>query len=502
MNSLGKLTLILSSTLIGIAAMECHATEGPKEWPIITRQDDMLYEGDTPFRFFGLAAPNIHQNESQVHPDFSNRFPDDYEIRDVLASLQFIGSRATRSFSLSISSPENEGLPTYVTGPGEYNEEAFQTLDRVLALCHEYDVRVIIPFIASQSFKGWKGVDEFAALHGKERGAFWTDEAVKEQFRRYLNYIVNRRNTVSGILYKDDPAILAWQFGNEFDSYAPDRGLRSSDWEGPITEWSKQMAAYLKQIDPKHLIMEAGGNKEALIADPNIDVISIHLYEYWNRLGGQPTELGPIAKKAVQSTKGRKPLMIDEFGLATLENNAELMRTIRDEGIVGGLLWSIRGHRRDGGWYYHNEGGTPINSYHIPGFAAGHSYGEQEVLDLLRREAFAISGKPVPALSAPHPAPILIPLKDGFTWRGSALASHYSVMRSSSENGPWTVVATGLHDSVIADVAPYEAKGESTPIILWSDQSAQAGQTWFYKIRAHNAAGDSGDSPVVKVDAE
>lgn len=500
MINLKWLTMIFVSASLGMTAVQSADAAKPEDWPIITRRADALYEGNTPFRFFGLAAPNIHQNESQVHPDFSNRFPDEYEIRDVLEALRSVGSRATRSFSLSIASPDNDGLPTYVTGHRDYNEEAFQTLDLILALCHEYDVRVLIPIIASQKFKGWKGVDEFAALSGKPAGTFWTDKAVKEDFRHYLRFIVNRRNTVSGLLYKDDPAILAWQFGNEFDSYAPDRGLKSSDWEGLITDWSLEMAAYLKEIDPKHLVVEAGGNKERLIEDPNIDVISIHLYEYWNRLGGQPSDLGPIAKKAAEQTRGRKPLMVDEFGLASLDNNAELMRTIREEGIVGGLLWSIRGHRRDGGWYYHNEGGTPINSYHIPGFAAGSAYGEQQVLDLLRREAYAIRGLPVPPLQPPHPAPVLLPLEDGFTWRGSALASYYSIMRAASADGPWAQVATGLHDSVVANVAPYEATGDAAPIVLWSDLFALPGEVWFYKVRAHNAAGDSGDSPTVRVE--
>jgi len=39
--------------------------------------------------------------------------------------------------------------------------------------------------------------------------------------------------------------------------------------------------------------------------------------------------------------------------------------------VSGGLLWGLRPHRGDGGFYYHNESGTVYNSYHWPGFAAG-----------------------------------------------------------------------------------------------------------------------------------
>jgi len=44
-------------------------------------------------------------------------------------------------------------------------------------------------------------------------GAFWTDATSKADYRHLLEYLVNRRNTVNGLRYRDEPAILAWQFG-------------------------------------------------------------------------------------------------------------------------------------------------------------------------------------------------------------------------------------------------------------------------------------------------
>jgi mannan endo-1,4-beta-mannosidase len=203
-------------------------TERDAAWTIITRRGDTLYDGDQPFRFFGLAAPNLQAHESQILPDFSNRFPDEFETRDALDTLRRLGARATRTFSLSVATPADGQFPVYIPARRTYNEEAFRCLDRVLALCHEYDVRLIIPVIASQSFGGIRGVDEFSALAGRiERGAFWTDPEVKADYRHLLDFLVNRRNTVNGILYRDEPAILAWQFGNEFGSYAPS-GHRAS----------------------------------------------------------------------------------------------------------------------------------------------------------------------------------------------------------------------------------------------------------------------------------
>jgi mannan endo-1,4-beta-mannosidase len=495
-----KIIILVALAVIGIVPTTAQSKEQNTSWPIITRKGDKLYEGTKVFRFMGLAAPNIQQNESQIRIDRTNRFPDEYEIRDLLDGIRRLGGRATRTFSLSVYSPLDNGMPVYIEGHRKYNEDAFRCLDRVIALSHEYDVRLIIPFIASQTFGGIRGVDEFSAIAGKPKGAFWTDPEQKADFRHFLDFLLNRKNTVNGIIYKNDPAILAWQLGNEFGSYPGDRGLKYDEWTPKILDWSLEIAAYIKKVDPNHLIMEAGGaDREKLIADPNIDVISDHLYEYWNRLGGNPWQLAPIAKESYAKTKGRKPLMIDEFGLGSIDNIRELMETIRETEIVGGLMWSIRSHRRDGGWYYHNEGGTPVNSFHVPGFSAGFVYNEIQLLDLLRKESYQIRGIPVPAIQKPAPAPVLFTQKDGFTWRGATGAGYYVIERADTNKGPWKQLATGLEDSVLADVVKFEPSPEaSEPLVLYVDETAEKGKTYYYRIKGVNVVGESGYSPILK----
>lgn len=487
--------------LLSLALCQGAEPFPPETFPIIRRELEVLYEGTREFRFLGLAAPNLQANENQLRPDFSNRFPDEYEIRDLLGALQQTGARATRTFALSVFSAQDGGAPVYLQGHRDYNEEAFQCLDRVLALAPKYDVRILLPLIASQSFPSVRGVDEFAALAGKPGPLFWTDPGLKDDFRHLLSYLVNRRNTVSGLLYRDDPAILAWQLGNEFGSYAPDRGMNPSLWAPLILAWTREMAAFLKSIDPHHLVAEAGGCPRAdLLADPHIDIISEHLYAYWNRLAGRSTDLAALARQARADCRGKKVLLIDEFGLGATPILLELMEAIRQEGISGGLLWSLRSHRRDGGWYYHNEGGTSVNSYHFPGFAVGFAYDETRLLSALRKRAFALQGKDLEPLAPPSPAPVLLLQEDGFTWRGSTGAASYRLERAPTPAGPWTEVAAGLADSVIADAARFEADPASAyPLVLWHDTAAEPGEEHYYRLRGENGSGASGWSPVVRV---
>ena len=44
---------------------------------------------------------------------------------------------------------------------------------------------------------------------------FFTDPDVKQLFKNHIDVMVNRRNTINNRLYKEDPAIFAWDLMNE-----------------------------------------------------------------------------------------------------------------------------------------------------------------------------------------------------------------------------------------------------------------------------------------------
>jgi len=37
----------------------------------------------------------------------------------------------------------------------------------------------------------------------------------RSAFKNYVKKIINRRNTITGVLYRDDPTIMAWDLANE-----------------------------------------------------------------------------------------------------------------------------------------------------------------------------------------------------------------------------------------------------------------------------------------------
>lgn len=60
-------------------------------------------------------------------------------------------------------------------------------------------------------------MDNEAAKHYEvERHAlFFNDTGARELYKTYVRYIVQRRNSRTGQLYRDDPTILAWDLINE-----------------------------------------------------------------------------------------------------------------------------------------------------------------------------------------------------------------------------------------------------------------------------------------------
>lgn len=68
------------------------------------------------------------------------------------------------------------------------------------------NVKIVDP--TADATIGWKDYIEFSAR-------FYKNEKAQDRYRKYINSLVNRKNTFSGIQYKNDPSIMAWQLANE-----------------------------------------------------------------------------------------------------------------------------------------------------------------------------------------------------------------------------------------------------------------------------------------------
>lgn len=450
----------------------------------ITRLDNKLYDGGKEFRFVGANMPGlVLPYDWTLYLPERLVLPTPWEQEDGFKTLDQMNLRVVRLWNLPIREPKDnaaDGGKTwhYVQGPGQFNDDSFKVVDSLFVLANKYGVRVMFDFTAEWGdYLG--GIGTYAAHRGKKRAEFYTDRQIREDYKATIRYVLARTNTITGVPYRDDKAVLAWQFGNEMDN-APD-------------EWLSEMAAFIKSLDKNHLVAETRYTpKHPQVIDPNIDMHTRHFY------GGSAESWLASCRKEAASLKGQRPLFVGEFGPyidgtnLTHGNVVQQMQAFFEgvraqDGVAGSLIWSMYFHHQDGGFYWHQIMTFPaVWSYHWPGFPSAEAQRETGLMQAMREAAFKIQGRPVPPVPVPD-APELLPIAEMplLSWRGSAGASGYDIQRAPQPAGPWTALATNVSD---ADIA-YRP--------LLSDTSARAGQTWFYRVIARNTSGASKPSNVV-----
>lgn len=436
----------------------------------ITARGDQLMEGPKPFRFISFDIPNLQMIEDNVAFTETNpwRLPDQFELTDALATVREMGGTVVRTYVISVARPTDPpGTPRHVLAPGKFNEEAFQELDLAFKIANEQGVRLIIPLVDNWTWQG--GRAEYAGFRGKEKDDFWTDPQLIEDFEKTIRFIVTRTNTLTGTPYSEDKALLCWETGNEL--------------KAPPPSWTREIARYIKSLDTNHLVMDGTDGSELrpeLIALPETDIVTTHHYP-----GGKP--FAQLIRDNWEKVKGKKPYLVGEFGFASTAAMEEAMQAIQETGVAGGLLWSLRFHDRDGGYYWHSEGAgaDKYKAFHWPGSKLDAAYDEINLMALVRRNAFAIRGLTPPPLPVPAP-PNLLPIQNAaaISWQGSVGASSYTVERAPQATGPWTVAGADVDESFV----------QYCP--LFADESVSKGD-WFYRVRASNAAGSSEPSQVI-----
>ncbi|CAK9176387.1 unnamed protein product [Ilex paraguariensis] len=138
--------------------------------------------------------------------------------------------------------------------PGSYNEQMFQGLDFAISEAGKYGIKLIFSLVNNyENLGGRKQYVDWARSQGQYLSSdddFFTNSVVKGYYKNHIKTVLTRKNSITGVAYKDDPTIMAWELMNE--------PRCTSDTSGKtIQAWITEMASYLKSIDGNHLL-EAG----------------------------------------------------------------------------------------------------------------------------------------------------------------------------------------------------------------------------------------------------
>ncbi|WP_323815916.1 beta-mannanase man5E [Cellvibrio sp. NN19] len=472
------------------ASMQCLALDN-----FITRKDHQLLDGEKEFRFAGIHFPELHriEDDSQGVCKLDPRgwgqhfkWPTADEQENWIKSLVYTGHKAMRVYVLSIEQESDHlcNRQTHILKPlnpndmPRLNPVAMESYDRMIALSDKYNLRLILPFV--DHWPWWGGREQLAAFYGEKPEDFYNTNS--KTFKAYLSIIeqvLTRKNSITGREYRDEKAIMAWETGNELKDTTAD--------------FLQQTAALIKKLDKNHLVVDGTYTKinEFALNDPNVDIISNHYYENVGNLSPE------TVKKDLTQIGGKKVYLLGEFGLLDSGKLNEIMTAAVETEVngaktAGAFIWGGRGHRHDGGFYWHLE---PANnktySYHLPGFPEGDENEEITVVNLVRLAIARMNGeskiKPLPVPEAPILREIFS--VDNIHWLGAPTGQHYIVERATSAKGPWKTLSKNISDG----------KNKFNPLTdtLFSDSSKlKSGQRYFYRIKAVNESGTSQPSNI------
>lgn len=241
--------------------------------------------------------------------------------------------------------------PALQAKPGEFDEKLLQGLDFLLAEMGKRNMKAVvclsnfwpwsggfakyvswtksnepIPYPPPAIGGDWRTYQEYSAQ-------FYQNQKAQEWYRITIAQIINRKNSITKKLYKEDPTIMSWQLANE------PAGINVVS---QYRIWIDKTAKFIKSLDSNHLVSigsegyassEKNGTDFKL--DHQTDAIDYFTFHLWIQNWGwydpqNPKDSYPKAIKAASeyilkhikvAEEANKPLVLEEFGIGRDEDS-------------------------------------------------------------------------------------------------------------------------------------------------------------------------------------
>ncbi|KAG4089318.1 glycoside hydrolase [Neocallimastix lanati (nom. inval.)] len=244
-------------------------------------------------------------------------------------------------------------------------ENGLQRLDKVIALAEQHDIRLIIAF--TNNWADFGGMEQWVREFGfTEHYQFYTEPEIKKSYKKYVETIINRTNTITGKKYKDDGTIFSWELANEPRCWGTNMDKNEKCTTETVTSWIDEMSTFVKSIDSEHMVSsgEEGFGLAGVDTDndiygfgdgndfvknaslENIDFATIHLYAtYWGfkDLVNEGIQYIESHANAVKKQLN-KPIIMEEFGLPFDKRDEiypKYMQNLIDNDYNGIMFWMI-----------------------------------------------------------------------------------------------------------------------------------------------------------------
>ena len=128
--------------------------------------------------------------------------PTPAEQEDAVLAIKGLGGRVIRTYTLGFGATYHANIPS-PTSAIEYYEPAWIAFDYAIAMAQKHGIRLIVPLINHY----WGNLDymgNFALLAGMRSvpyDQFYTSSVTRKDLKEILSFLLNRRNTITGIQY-------------------------------------------------------------------------------------------------------------------------------------------------------------------------------------------------------------------------------------------------------------------------------------------------------------
>src|SRR5689334_9081351 len=291
-----------------------------------------FFVGNKPFRFVGANVAVMYRDEDR------ERMPETMRL------AAQTGMKVVRVWAFGEGGP-NDVKPVgrdaadwprhhaFRFAPAQWNEDAFVHLDKVIAEAARNGIYVQLCLTnwwrdtgGVTQYLRWAGINDAAedsykfGINNEKAFLFYTNPETRRMYREHVERLATRRNTVTGVLYRDDPAIFGWELMNEAQ-------VLTGRW-AERRAWFAEMSAYLKSLDPNHMVApgawgyRSSSERREWLADhalSSIDYCDVHNYprDDLDSFVESPAALKEfIENRAAAAFSLGKPLVLGEFGMS------------------------------------------------------------------------------------------------------------------------------------------------------------------------------------------
>jgi mannan endo-1,4-beta-mannosidase len=326
------------------------AAEDPEKENFVRIKNGRFFLGKNPYVFVGVNYWQGAYLGADIIPKGKQRLIRELDLmkKHGIANLRITAASEKSSIEKSVT-------PAFQESPGVYNERLLKGLDFLLAEMSKRDMKAVM---VMGNYWEWSGgmaqyvswaenkpvadpkKAEDAGRFMEYSAEFYANKKAQKAYFDYLAHVIGRTNTVTGLRYADDPAIMTWQLANEPRPHP--KSLRNPELLKGFYNWIDESARRIHALAPRQLVTVGNEGTAGCLSSEDvylkahsfksIDYMTFHIWpKNWGWFA--PNDESKTLENAVRRTAAyferharfaaslNKPAVLEEFGLGRDNEN-------------------------------------------------------------------------------------------------------------------------------------------------------------------------------------